>query len=388
MSIVYFADARARKSDESLAVKIDWLFKALGIRESIKPGETTLVKIHMGAPLCTRYLRPFYVRRVVERLKDLGAKPIVTDTTGLGLRDPRGTGEKYLRVAASHGFTSESLGAPILIADGENGDRSIYVEVEGHRFKSVPLAALLKEADWLINLTHFKGHHLVGLGGSIKNLAVGLASKEGKFLFHYLEKPRIDLQGCDGCGTCEEICPVKAIKKEGFRRFWIDPSLCIGCRACMGSCPKGAIKATRRDDITEIQLREADMAAAVVKTVGKDRLFNFNFLLEIDWMCDCEHMQEGWSDLPIVPDIGLLASRDPVAIDVASVDLVNRAPGIPGSRLEEVGALERGVDKFRALFPKIDWKAVPFACEALGIGSTKYRLVKLDRMPEGVIHDV
>jgi len=377
MSLVYFVSARASKSSESLVNKLDTLLEVLGIRKLARPAITALIKVHMGAPLCTRYLRPFYVRRVVDRLRELNANPIVTDTTGLDLDDPRGTADKYLRVATMHGFTPETLGAPIVIGDGDYGNNVFRVKVDGHRFREVSLAVVIKQAEALINLTHFKGHELVGIGGAVKNLAVGLAAKESKFHLHYAEKPRVEPRNCDGCGVCVEACPVNAIEtySESVR---IDPHLCIGCMACKVRCSKRAIKVVRRKSVEEVQLRMADLGAAVMKTIGRDRLFNLNFLVEVGWLCDCEHREQGWSDLPIVPDIGILASSDPVAIDVASVDLVNQAPGIPGSKAEEVGVLAPNVDKFRAIYPGVDWKRVFVACEDLGIGSTSYQLINLE----------
>ena len=358
-------------------VKLDRVLKESELSGIVGPGDKVFVKCHMGAPLTTRYLRPIYVRRIVDRVKSLGGKPTVIETTGLGLLDPRGTAAKYMKVGASHGFTEEVLGAPIVIADGELGLDSMDVRVGGARGWDVPVAGMLSEADALISAAHFKGHISVGFGGAMKNVGVGLVSKKGKFMFHYKEMPKVNEGGCNGCGHCLEVCPVKGAVKMRGDKAAIDAELCVGCLACVARCEPRAIVVKRREDPTELQLRLADMVAAVMSVVGKENALFVNFLLEVDWQCDCEHFQEGWSDVPIVPDLGIVASKDPVAADAASMDLINRAPGMSGSRAEEVGALGAGTDKFAAIYPKIGWRVALRACEELGVGSTAYEVVQV-----------
>jgi hypothetical protein len=373
MAMVHFTDARSRSSKESLLEKLGRLTEAAGLKEVVKPGDKVFVKPHMGAPLTTRYLRPIYVRKVVEQVRSIGADPVVVETTGLGLLDPRGTADKYLKVAASHGYTEEVIGAPILIADGEKGLDSMKVKgPSGH----VLLAKALREADALISLAHFKGHVNVAFGGALKNIAVGLSPKEGKFNFHYEKKPKVNKELCNSCAECVAICPVKgAIEMVGDKADIVQ-DLCVGCLACVMKCKPKAI-VTKRSESEDLQLKMANIAAAIVNEVGKDKVLFVNFLLEVDWLCDCEHFQEGWSDVPIVQDIGIVASRDPVAIDAASMDLVNEAPGLPGSKAEEVGAMAPGSDKFGAIFPQIDWRRGLQLCEELGVGTTKYELVRV-----------
>lgn len=369
-------DARSRSSAESLVKKLVRLMDNAGLPRMVGKGDKVAVKTHMGAPLTTRYLRPFYVRTVVEYLRGLGAEPTVVETTGLGLLDPRGTAEKYLRVAVSHGFTRETVDAEILIMDGERGLDCVKVKVDGFRLKEVSVPRRLLDFDFMVGLVHFKGHEMTGFGGAIKNYGVGCVCKETKYYIHFEDKPVVDEELCDGCGECVNICPKGAVAlyKGKAKVQW---NLCYGCKACQSVCPRGALKSTRHGDSREVQLRVVDAAYAVLKTLGFDKVFSLNFLIEVDWKCDCEHRQEGWSDLPIVPDIGILASIDPVAIDKASIDLVNEAPAIPGSQAYEVGAIEPGSDKFRSLYPDVDWKFMLEAAERIGLGSTRYRLVRI-----------
>ncbi|MGQ9514054.1 MAG: DUF362 domain-containing protein [Thermoproteota archaeon] len=378
MSLVYFASARARKSSESLLEKLSRIVKSSDLPNMISPGDKVFIKCHMGAPLTTRYLRPIFVRRIVDLVSSLGGKPVVVDTTGMGLLDPRGTAEKYLKVAAMHGFTPEVLGAPILIADGEHGLDILRVSSSDSNSKDISLAGALSEADVLIGLAHFKGHSIVGLGGAIKNIAIGLSSKEGKYMFHYENKPSIISERCNLCNECFAICPSNDAIRVIDYTLEIDPSLCIGCLACIAKYNSNAIIARRRDDLSECQRRLAEMAKAVINVVGTQSSFFINFIIEVDWSCDCEHGEQGWSDAPIVPDQGIAASNDPVALDMFSADLVNNAPGIPGTKVEEVNALEPGMDKFRAIFSGIDWKAALYACERLGVGRTDYQIVEID----------
>jgi hypothetical protein len=378
MSLVYFTNARSRKSSESLLEKLDRLANSSGLPNMISPNDKVFIKCHMGAPLTTRYLRPIFVRKVVDIVRSLGGNPVVVETTGMGLLDSRGTAEKYLKVAASHGFTPEVLNAPIMIADGERGLDILRVESSSTSSEEVSLAGALSEADFLIGLAHFKGHAIVGLGGAVKNIAIGLSSKEGKYMFHYENKPKIIQEKCNFCNECLAVCPSNGAIKVSGDTLEIDHTLCIGCLACMAKCRASAIMARRREDLSECQRRLAEMAKAVVKVVGAENVFFVNFLLEVDWLCDCEHGEQGWSDAPIVPDQGIAASTDPVALDTFSADLVNSAPGIPGSRAEEVNALEPGTDKFRAFFPNVNWREGLAACERLGLGKMDYRLVEVD----------
>jgi len=378
MSLVYFSDAKARRSSESLLEKLSRIVRGSELPHIISPGDKVLIKCHMGAELTTRYLRPVYVRRVVEEVKALGGEPLIVETTGLSLLDPRGTAGKYLKVATSHGYTPDALGAPIIIADGECGLDAFKVKVNGLKIGEASLARALGEADVLIGLAHFKGHGLVGIGGAVKNIAIGLSSKEGKYLFHYEGKPKVDGGLCNSCGDCLAPCPVDGAIRLEDGKATIDPELCAGCLACIARCKAKAVLVKRRNDPLELQTMMADMASAIVDTVGKGNAFFVNFLLEVDWLCDCEHGDRGWSDLPIVPDLGVAASADPVALDMASMELVNDAPGMPGSRVDEANAMKPGSDKFKAIFPNMDWKDALTACERLGVGRTAYKLIKVD----------
>jgi len=373
MTRVYFTDARSRSSKESLIEKLGRLTAAAGLEEVIKSGDRVFIKTHMGAPLTTRYLRPIYVRKVVDQVKTIGGVPVVVETTGLGLFDPRGTAKKHLDIAVSHGYTEEVIGAPIQIVDGETGLDAM--KVKGPK-GDVLLAGGLREAGALISLAHFKGHIGVAFGGALKNIAVGLSSKEGKFNFHYEGKPRVNKELCNSCRECLAVCPVKGAIRMTDDKVEIVPDLCVGCIVCIAKCRPKAIVA-KRSESRDLQLKMANIATAAVNRIGKDKMLFVNFLLEVDWLCDCEHYQEGWSDVPIVPDIGIVASRDPVSLDKASVDLVNKAPGIPGSKAEDVGAMKAGADKFGAIFPSIDWRVPLLACEEFGLGETKYELVRV-----------
>lgn len=370
-------DARARNSEESLVRKFERLMDKVGLPSLVKSGDRVAIKVHMGAPLTTRYLRSFYVRTAVDYLKKINTKPVVVETTGLGLLDPRGTAKKYLEVALTHGFSKETLGTEILIVDGEFGLDCIKVKIEGLRLKEVSIPRALLEFDFILNLTHFKGHEMTAFSGAIKNIGVGCVGKETKYFIHYLNKPSINTTLCNGCGRCIEICPSKAIRMSNGRVV-LDQDVCYGCKACLAVCPVKALKSTRISEPSEIQIRVVDATYGILKTMGfLNKILNVNFLLEIDWKCDCEHQQLGWSDLPIVPDIGILASRDIVAVDKASIDLVNATPAIPGSQAYEVGAVNAGSDKFKALYPSADWAFMLKLAEELGLGSTNYRLIKI-----------
>lgn len=382
---VYFSSSRAKKEEESLVHKIRRLFKEADLDSTISKGDIVAVKIHIGERYGHTYVRPKHVRTIVELIKELGASPFVTDTTGLDLTSSRGNALKCIEVAALNGFTRETVDAPIIVADGLKGLEGVRVKVNGLVLKEIYLPPVLAEADALISLAHVKGHPRTGLGAAIKNIAVGCVNKTAKALIHLKSPPYVKEDRCDGCGLCVKFCPADAITiLNGKAR--IDNEKCLlGC-GCWSICPMNAISGFRERHRTQVEfgLAVADVAYGVVKHFTPGKVGFINLAYDITPHCDCFT----YSDVPMVPDIGVLASKDPVAIDKASIDLIREASGIPGSAAEELKIMEIGVDKLAQInlweplnFARKDGEPVLYmvleASSKLGLGSLQYELIRV-----------
>jgi uncharacterized Fe-S center protein len=339
--------------------KLGELADRVGIPEWVRPGDLVAVKVHFGERGNTAFVPPFYVGKIVEKIRVAGGKPFVTDAGTLYLGS-RSTAYDHILTAAAHGFTLESLGAPVIIADGLTGHDFVEVKVEGEVLRRAKVASAAAHADGLVAVSHLTGHELTGFGCAVKNVGMGLGSRGGKQQMHSDVKPRVNESRCTGCGKCVRWCPAGAISLAeggGRVRARVDEESCLGCGECTVMCLEGAIAPRWAGDPRVSQRKIAEYAAAVLK--GKEgRCAFFNFLLQMTPACDCWD----YSDAPILPDIGILASRDLVAVDQASADLV----------------LERaGRDLFRELYPSIDWREQLVHAERMGLGNRKYRLVDI-----------
>jgi uncharacterized protein len=284
----------------------------------VSAGDSVAVKVHMGEYGGSAYLRPPIVRRVCDLIKEAGGKPFVTDTTAL-YPAGRFTASKYLATAAYNGFTKESVGAPVVIADGERGYDGEWVgipkRVSNCSLDKIKIAREIFDADSMIVLSHVKGHELSGFGGSIKNVAMGCVTKESKAAQHRVNRGVIDLSKCTGCGQCVEACAFKALSllKEKVVR---DEEKCLNCNNCFYLCPEKVFSLPPQAK-ERFQVNLAHAAAGVLSRFHSKVAF-INFVQDVTPLCDCATP----SGLPVVPDIGILASIDVVAIDKASLDLI------------------------------------------------------------------
>ncbi|MGA1848533.1 MAG: DUF362 domain-containing protein [Thermoplasmatota archaeon] len=366
-SKVYFATLHARKERDNRTNKVRRLFDAAGFGDLISEKDLTAIKIHFGEMGGDAFINPIYVREVVEKVKERGGKPFITDTNTL-YRGNRHNSVDHIETAIAHGFDYAVVRAPVIIADGLKGKNVRWVEINAKHFDKVRIAADIHQADSMVVMTHFKGHEMAGFGGSIKNLAMGGGSAYGKMDQHSV-RPKVEKDKCIGCGTCIDICPVDAHVLEGGKVF-IQKDICIGCGECITVCPQEAIGLSWASEIPPFLERMTEYAYGTSLTKKKGIAY-FNFLTRISPDCDCFP----WSDHPIVPDIGILASTDPVAIDRASYDLVNRQHGYRGTKLKE--GFEPGEDKFLGMRPNVD-AGIQFTYgEKLGLGSSDYELIEI-----------
>ena len=353
-STVWFADLSSPPG-RSLIDKTGELLRAAGLSGRIGPGNLTAVKLHFGEKGNVSFVRPVFVRKVVEEIAAAGGNPFLTDTNTLYVGG-RSNSVDHLRTAIANGFAFAVVGAPLIIADGIRGESSVNVPIGGKIFPEVAIGAEIVNADAIVAVTHFKGHELSGFGGTIKNLGMGCAARSGKLAQHSTVSPLVDPANCTGCGTCIAHCPSGAIAILSQTAL-IDPRTCIGCADCIVVCPEHTIQVDWNEAAPMVQKKMVEHAAGALRGKKESSLF-LSFVMQISPYCDCY----GNNDRPIAPDVGIFASADPVALDQACADLVIRSAGR---------------DPFRETHPEIDWTIQLSYGEELGLGTREYLLETL-----------
>lgn len=364
---VYFADLRA-SAKENLLGKIARLLDSADLKSTILPRSLVAVKIHFGEKGNTAFIRPNFIRAVTDKIKALGGRPFLTDANTLYV-GARGDSVSHLTTAIENGFAYAVVNAPVIIADGLRGGSFKTVTINQEVLKAAYVAREICESDALVSVAHFKGHELSGFGGTIKNLGMGCAARRGKLVQHSGLSPKVTRKKCVACGICAEHCSQSAIAlHQGKAR--IDPKKCIGCGECILICANEAINVRWNADASLFQKKLVEYAYAVLKNKTGRTAF-LNFLMDISPACDCY----GHNDAPIVPDLGIMASKDPVAIDQASIDMINRQMGLENTGLPT--NRNPGEDKFGGIYPDVHWKIQLEYAEKLGLGSRAYELVQI-----------
>lgn len=359
-------------SKENLPDKLSRLVKTAGLENILSKDQLTAVKIHFGEKGNTAYIRPVFIRQIIQTIKEFKAKPFLTDANTL-YAGTRSNGVSHIHTAIGNGFNYASMDAtPIIIADGVRGKTESKIKVDQKNCKHVFIGSEIIDADALVSVAHFKGHELSGFGGTLKNLGMGCASRKGKLDQHSNLNPKIKRKTCIGCGECEKHCPANAIYLENEKAY-IDQKKCIGCAECIVRCPTRSVNINWNQKVPVFLEKMMEYTVGVLKN-KKNKGFFINFIMDIAPKCDCLP----YTQSPIVNNIGVAASIDPVAIDQASVDLVNHEKALPGTLLET--NLESGQDKFKGLYPKVDWEHQLEYAEKIGLGTRQYNLIKLETL--------
>jgi len=363
-SDVYFTDMKV--SDKSLLEKLRALAFSAGIDKMDMDKKFVAVKIHFGEPGNMSYLRPNYSKVIVDIIKEKGGIPFLTDCSTLYVGRRKNAAE-HLDAAYENGYNPFATGCHVVIGDGLKGDDDVDVPIDCPLLKTAKIGRAVVDADIIISITHFKGHELTGFGGSIKNLGMGCASRRGKMELHSSNKPSVNGKECNGCGYCVNKCAYSAITINK-KKASIDENACVGCGRCISMCRHDAINVEMDQPHDILCERTAEYALASI--TGKPN-FHISFAIDISPFCDCYAK----NDIPIVPDIGMFASYDPVALDVACADIVNEQPAAKDSVL--FGKMNCGSDKFTCTHPSTDWRKMTEHAEKIGLGIRKYNIRKV-----------
>jgi len=393
---VYFFTARTETHKQSMSkVKGPLSLKNIGFEGKIKKDDKVVIKSHFGAEDNVRYLRPSYVRFLSDYIKSLGGNTTIAESCGWGIPGAggeyggRASEEEYLECALKHGFTKETMGAPIIMLDGPIGIDYELQKIDGKLFSEIQVAGRLREFDWLVVATHFKGHGGTGFGGAIKNLGIGCVTKGGKVEAHTGKKFEFITDNCDSeCDKCVKICPTDALNKVDGKVIF-NKDKCVYCYMCNSVCKFKAISiggSSPEDFVVQM----VDNAKGVVDYFGKDKIFYVNYAIDITYQCDCC----GGSDIPFVNDIGILSSTDPVALDQACIDLVHLCEKSPHGVLAKVDNIpKQECTEWFSYTPRYDetgdmnlnqdgdiskqWELQLSAAEEIGLGSRDYKLIEV-----------
>ena len=370
---VYFTDFRARPGF-NLLQKLQKLIKKAGIENIDFDNKYVAIKIHFGEPGNLAYLRPNYAKAVADVVKELGGKPFLTDCNTLYVGG-RKNALDHIYAAYLNGFTPMSTGCNVIIADGLKGNTETLVPVNGEYVKEAKIGTEIMNADIVISLNHFKGHECAGFGGAIKNLGMGCGSRAGKMEMHSSGKPRVIESKCKKCKQCIKICAHSAISYNEDGIAQIDHNKCVGCGRCIGICNFDAVKSPNDEAGDILNKKMAEYALAVVQNRPQ---FHISLICDVSPNCDC-HAE---NDAPIVPNIGMLASFDMVALDKACADLVNKQTAVENSNLgENIKKYDKSMmdklmgDRFMMNHPDTNWESQITHGEKIGLGTSDYELI-------------
>ena len=371
---VYFTDFRTIANGDGLAMKLKKLIRKAGIGDIDMDGKFVAIKMHFGELGNLSFLRPNYARAVADVVKELGGKPFLTDCNTL-YPGSRKNALEHLYCAWENGFTAMTVGCPILIGDGLKGTDDVAVPVEGGEYvKEARIGRAVMDADVFISLTHFKGHESTGFGGTIKNIGMGCGSRAGKADQHSNGQPVVEEADCRGCRLCQKLCANDGLVfDEAARKMRIDTDKCLGCGRCLGACNFDAIHFVSDNANAILNCRMAEYTKAVIS--GRPN-FHISLVMDISPNCDC-HCE---NDAPILPDIGMFASFDPLALDQACADACLKQNPLPGSQLwdnlKKPGFADWG-DPFTNSTPNSEWRSCLDHAEKIGLGVREYEIIRL-----------
>lgn len=358
-SRVYFIAVRNSDDKEVVKLKLAHLLEKSGLLGFAAEKDRVALKLHFGEEGNTGFVSPEYVRIISDKILQRGATPFLIDTNTL-YRGRRTNPADHLNLAQEHGFTKDNCNAEIIIPDENKKENTTEVFINQKHIKTAKIVTPIVHCNGIVGIAHFKGHLMTGFGGALKNIGMGCAAREGKLAQHSDISPFVILEKCIGCGKCEAVCPVKAIYLKGKKSFIITAK-CIGCASCIAVCKNNAIDVDWESGSHDIQEKMIEYAFAVLKNKKTKAIF-INFAIKITKECDCLAKD----DPRIVPDIGILASDDPVAIDKACLDLVNETAG---------------KNVFKEIHPQRDcFKQLSHAFK-LGLGNLDYDLKVLSLTP-------
>lgn len=368
---VYFTDFKAT-GHENLLQKLHRLMKTAGFETIDFTDKYTAIKIHFGEYGNLAFLRSNYAKVVADYVKELGGKPFLTDCNTMYVGS-RKNALDHLETAYVNGFSPLQTGCHVLIGDGLKGTDETIVPIDGEYVKEAKIGHAIMDADIFISLTHFKGHEMAGFGGTIKNIGMGCGSRAGKMEQHCDGKPSVDREACVGCGECIRICAHGAPTVTD-RKATIDHEKCVGCGRCLAVCPKDAIAADFSDSVAVLNCKMAEYSLAVCK----DRpCFHVSLICDVSPNCDC-HAE---NDIPIIPNVGMLASFDPVALDQACADLCNKMPVTTGSILDDHVKEHKeeacSHDHFHMTHPDTEWRTCIAHAVKIGLGTNEYELIRI-----------
>ena len=367
-SKVYFADLRA-DVHENLQQKLTRLMKTAGMGDIDFRDKFVAIKLHFGEPGNLAFLRPNWARTVADFVKERGGKPFLTDCNTLYVGG-RKNALDHMDSAMLNGFNPMTTGCQIIIGDGLKGSDEVEVPVVGGEYvKNAKIGRAVMDADVFISLTHFKGHEEAGFGGCLKNIGMGCGSRAGKMEQHNAGKPHVAQKHCIGCGQCRKICAHGAPIIENGKAY-IGHDKCVGCGRCIAVCPKDAVRINWDETTANLNCKIAEYTKAVVD--GRP-CFHISLVIDVSPNCDCRPE----NDMAIVPNVGMFASFDPVALDMACVDAVNAQTPLRGSAADDAHAKAHVHDHFQRLHPDTNWRSCLEHGEKIGIGVRDYELIKI-----------